>query len=429
LYQNKISFPMGNCGESERHDTVDDASNLSIQQNQTVDNVTINTNDKQIQSYLQNAAQQGHREKKLLLLGIGGSGKSTLFKSLKCIHNHGFTPNEFAESKIVIRQNLVAGIITLLQKSQELYESNHEYFKLDITNENILSCVQVIASFAKETFSSDLNWNETQKLGIAIKKMWELPAIKNTYLYRGRFSFPDNLDYFFEKSDIVMSSDYVVTTDDLLRARLRTTGMTEYVYEEKENIFKIHDVGGQRNERRKWIHQFENVLVVLFVIALNHYDAVLFEDEKRNAMHESIQLFDEICNSKWFRNSEIILFLNKTDLFKEKLLQEVPLSICFNKNAGWPYDNEDWPGPDFHPIKNTDNNEINKVASEQYFNDCYTMAITYIKTVFANRKEDPNKAIYFHVTCATDSKSLEKVFWDVQSVAVHTKLRLGGLMA
>ncbi len=85
-------------------------------------------------------------------------------------------------------------------------------------------------------------------------------------------------------------------------------------YEKGENLFKIYDVGGQRNERKKWIHSFENVAAVLFVSALNHYNAVLFEDEKKNAMHEAIELFNEICNSKWFRKSEMILFLNKVAL-------------------------------------------------------------------------------------------------------------------
>ena len=36
-------------------------------------------------------------------------------------------------------------------------------------------------------------------------------------------------------------------------------------------------------------------------------------------MHEAIQLFDEICNSKWFRQTALVLFLNKSDLFKEKI--------------------------------------------------------------------------------------------------------------
>jgi hypothetical protein len=34
---------------------------------------------------------------------------------------------------------------------------------------------------------------------------------------------------------------------------------------------------------------------------------------------ESLLLFDEICNSPWFAETAFILFLNKVDLFKEKI--------------------------------------------------------------------------------------------------------------
>ncbi len=43
------------------------------------------------------------------------------------------------------------------------------------------------------------------------------------------------------------------------------------------------------------------------------------EDETTNRMHESLRLFDSICNNKWFVNTSIILFLNKKDLFAEKI--------------------------------------------------------------------------------------------------------------
>ena len=50
-------------------------------------------------------------------------------------------------------------------------------------------------------------------------------------------------------------------------------------------------------------------------------------------MQEALQLFDSICNSRWFTDTSIILFLNKTDLFREKI-QRVPLSLCFPDYTG-----------------------------------------------------------------------------------------------
>lgn len=53
----------------------------------------------------------------------------------------------------------------------------------------------------------------------------------------------------------------------------------------------------------------------------------------QNRMQESLKLFDSICNNKWFTDTSIILFLNKKDLFEEKI-RKSPLTICFPEYAG-----------------------------------------------------------------------------------------------
>lgn len=82
---------------------------------------------------------------------------------------------------------------------------------------------------------------------------------------------------------------------------------------------RMYDVGGQRNERKKWIHCFDEVTAVIFVASLSEYDQVLYEDNTVNRMEEAVNLFDEICNSRWFRTTSFILFLNKRDLFETKI--------------------------------------------------------------------------------------------------------------
>lgn len=42
---------------------------------------------------------------------------------------------------------------------------------------------------------------------------------------------------------------------------------------------RIVDVGGQKSERRKWIHCFENVTSLIFLASLSEYDQVLEERE------------------------------------------------------------------------------------------------------------------------------------------------------
>ena len=112
----------------------------------------------------------------------------------------------------------------------------------------------------------------------------------------------------------------------------------------------MFDVGGQRSERKKWIHCFENVTSIIFCVALSEYDQVLLEESsqvggpcnvgmeteltiEQNRMVESLVLFDSVVNSRWFMRTSIILFLNKVDLFKAKLGRS-PLERYFPDYTG-----------------------------------------------------------------------------------------------
>lgn len=66
---------------------------------------------------------------------------------------------------------------------------------------------------------------------------------------------------------------------DLLRSRLRTTGITETIFDLGQLTYRMFDVGGQRSERKKWIHCFENVNCLLFLVAISGYDQCLVEDK------------------------------------------------------------------------------------------------------------------------------------------------------
>ena len=162
---------------------------------------------------------------------------------------------------------------------------------------------------------------------------------------------------------------------DVLRSRVKTTGITETTFIIGDLTYRMFDVGGQRSERKKWIHCFENVTTILFLVAISEYDQLLFEDETVNRMQEALTLFDSICNSRWFIKTSIILFLNKIDRFKEKL----PVS----------------------PMKN-------------YFPDYeggedYAAACDYILNRFVNLNQHESKQIYTHFTCATDTTQIRFV--------------------
>jgi GTPase SAR1 family protein len=84
----------------------------------------------------------------------------------------------------------------------------------------------------------------------------------------------------------------------------------------------VVDVGGQRNERKKWIHCFDDVKCVLFIVNLAGWDQVLFEDASKNRMEEALELFQKVTHDPVFEKTPIFLFLNKKDLFESMILKK-----------------------------------------------------------------------------------------------------------
>lgn len=84
---------------------------------------------------------------------------------------------------------------------------------------------------------------------------------------------------FFESLDRIFEPNWLPNNQDMLQARLRTTGITETLFELGQMNFRMMDVGGQRSERKKWIHCFEGVQCLLFMVALSGYDQCLVEDQ------------------------------------------------------------------------------------------------------------------------------------------------------
>lgn len=236
-----------------------------------------------------------------------------------------------------------------------------------------------------------------EQVGGMIQNLWDDPAIKLTFDHRADFQLTDSAEYFFNKVHEIMQKNYLPTQQDVLRSRVRTTGIVESTFEIKGCTFRMYDVGGQRNERKKWIHCFENVTAVLFVAAMSEYDQVLYEDETMNRLEEALTLFAEISGLSWFRNSPIILFLNKRDLFNHKVeVARIPLSKYFPTFTGADYDS--------------------------------LSAQTWICEQFKARCKKEKAQLYSHITCATDTDNVRPVFDDVTAMFIVRALQDSGLM-
>jgi guanine nucleotide-binding protein G(i) subunit alpha len=113
----------------------------------------------------------------------------------------------------------------------------------------------------------------------AVQSLWRDASIKEAVRRSREFQLNDSAVYYFDAIDRMASPSYLPTDQDILRSRVKTTGITETTFKVGELTYKLFDVGGQRSERKKWIHCFENVTALVFLVSLSEYDQMLYEDE------------------------------------------------------------------------------------------------------------------------------------------------------
>lgn len=319
---------------------------------------------------------------KLLLLGAGESGKSTLFKQMIRIYGTGFTEKDLLLYIPMVHTNTVSSMKELCYQSDVLGASDSACL---VTDEAVLP---------SKRFMDEMKLEEKLDETVAkhINILWKDPGIKRTYESRAKFQLMDTCNYFFDDIFRISQPKYLPTDSDLIYCRVRTTGIVENKFIIDDNRFLMVDVGGQRNERKKWIHCFEGVTAVIFVADVSEYDKVLYEDGQTNRMHEALKLFGETVALKWFAKTSFLLFLNKRDLFADKIAK-VPLTVCF---------------PEY-----TQPNE-------------YDAALEFIRLQFEARSH--GEKLYVHVTCATDSNNVQAVFGACKDIIISKHLRESGLI-
>ncbi|XP_044464540.1 guanine nucleotide-binding protein alpha-1 subunit [Mangifera indica] len=265
---------------------------------------------------------------KLLLLGAGESGKSTIFKQIKLLFQTGFDEAELKSYTSVIDANVYQTIKILYDGSKELAQNETDSLKYAVSSEN-----KDLGEKLSE-IGGRLDYPRlTRELAQDIETLWKDPAIQETFARGNELQLPDCANYFMDNLQRLSDLNYIPTKEDVLYARVRTTGVVEIQFspvgEHKKSgeVYRLFDVGGQRNERRKWIHLFEGVTAVIFCAAISEYDQTLFEDEQKNRMTETKELFDWVLKQPCFEKTSFMLFLNKFDIFEKKVLK-VPLNVC-----------------------------------------------------------------------------------------------------
>ncbi|SPO38479.1 probable guanine nucleotide-binding protein alpha-2 subunit [Pseudozyma flocculosa] len=316
------------------------------------------------------------REIKLLLLGAGESGKSTILKSMRIIHHIPFTPEERENFRRLVFINLVLGMKAVLDAMEEWggefeKDENAGHLSLFISYPDIAEDEPFPQTYLEP-----------------LKQLWKDEGVQSVYKRGNEAAIPENMSYFYGDLARLFGPDYVPTDLDILRCRNKTTGIIETTFPIDDRTYRIFDVGGQRSERKKWIHCFENVTAVLFLVALSGYDSCLVEDKDSNQMQEALMLFDSICNSKWFVRTSMIVFLNKVDIFRSKIMHS-SISQYFPD-----YDGDD---ADFNAAR------------------------SYFKQRFVRLNRSTTKEIYPSFTNATDPSLLKIVMTSVTDIILTNK--------
>ncbi|XP_063176131.1 guanine nucleotide-binding protein subunit alpha-14 isoform X2 [Chroicocephalus ridibundus] len=316
------------------------------------------------------------------LPGTGESGKSTFIKQMRIIHGSGYTEEDRKGFTKLVYQNIFTAMQAMIRAMDTL--------KIQYTSKENEESAQMI----KEVEVDKVTALE-RKQAEAIKQLWEDPGIQECYDRRREFQLSDSAKYYLTDLDRIAMPSFVPTQQDILRVRVPTTGITEYPFDLENTIFRMVDVGGQRSERRKWIHCFESVTSIIFLVALSEYDQVLAECDNENRMEESKALFKTIITYPWFLNSSVILFLNKKDLLEEKIMYSHLISYF-----------PEYTGP----------KQDVKAARD------------FILKLYQDQNPDKEKTIYSHFTCATDTENIRFVFAAVKDTILQLNLRVFNLV-
>jgi len=281
-----------------------------------------------IDKMIEDDSKKLKKECKILLLGAGESGKSTIVKQMKIIHQNGYTQQELESFKPTIVKNTIDSFYTLLFYVKRM--------GLQFCDPKVEMLAEHLRNNKPE---NDHTFHMTEEMAENIDLIWndeQIPTIMDMCMDNPQqYYLMDSAPYFFSNVKRIGAPDYIPKEQDVLRARTKTTGISETRFNMGQLSIHMFDVGGQRSERRKWIHCFEAVTSIIFCVALSEYDQILLEEASQNRMAESLTLFESVINSRWFLRTSIILFLNKIDLFKIKL-QKVPLERYFPEYTGGP---------------------------------------------------------------------------------------------
>ncbi|KAL0579767.1 hypothetical protein V5O48_002261 [Marasmius crinis-equi] len=234
-------------------------------------------------------------------------------------------------------------------------------------------------------------------------KLWNDRDVRRL-LEKQNLRLEDMSGFYLDSLERITARKYVPTNEDIVKARLKTIGVTEHRFILKagnmlSRDWRVFDVGGARNLRGRrtfsaaWAPYFDDMSAIIFLAPLNCFDQTLAEDNTVNRLEDSILLWRSIVKHPLLKNTELILFLNKCDLLKAKLESGVQF-------AQWVVSYGDRPN-DFESISG------------------------YMKKKFGmihKQLSDHPRTFYCHFTSVTDLTSTFQILENVKDLIIRQSL-------
>lgn len=352
--------------------------------------------NRQIEDQLAKDKQVMRATHRLLLLGAGESGKSTIVKQMRILHINGFNEAEKKEKIVEIRKNVRDAMMVILSAMEEIEPP------VTVDEEKTEESKRYIL-----TTASQPDFDYPQVFYDHVLQCWTDKGVVACFERSSEYQLIDCAKYFLDKVEDVRKPDYNPSEQDILRCRVMTTGIFETKFEVDKVRFHMFDVGGQRDERRKWIQCFNDVTAIIFVCASSSYNLVLWEDSTQNRLRESLALFKNIWNNRWLKTISVILFLNKQDMLAEKIKAgRYKLEAFFPEFASYQLPSD----------AVFDSNEDVNVVRAKYFIRGEFLRIS-------TAAGDGRHHCYPHFTCAVDTENIRRVFNDCRDIIQRIHLR------
>lgn len=414
------------------------------------------------------AARRGPKPVKILLLGQSESGKSTTLKNFQLMYEPKAFERERASWRSVIQLNLVQSfhlILDAFTREQAAHPSSRPFtlppdlLKVKARLAPLLQLEEALRkrlvpegsdekeptmldrtkSFVKE-IAVQANWKndwakgeergdvgDSHRLGLDddeiawndptnptrllhdcsadMIKLWNDP-ITHRILANQKLRMEEVAGFFLDQVQRLTTRGYVPSDDDILKARLKTLGVTEHRFKLKRTAdfsgdWRIYDVGGHRSQRDAWAPYFDDMNAIIFLAPISCFNQVMAEDGKYNRLQDSFDLWVKLLSNPLLKHTDLILFLNKTDIFRQKIESGIKFG-----------------------------DYVVSYGSER--ENTVEAVIEYIRKKFLHlmKKYSSNhpRPFYVHLTSVTDTQSTKLILLSLEEMLIRKGLVKGNLV-